>query len=165
MVGFPGGELRRLLKDPRTGAAGGLAMQLFTFIYSSARHQSRRHGRFGLRRRSPGFGQLLKVQEAEGGRYNESLVGKIVRCWWIPPQIRGRLLPGPHRGKHHRGGCRAGRAYWLFVDVKIQKALNWAVSGEIISRDSVAAEAAETTGNQNDQYVDLPQEENNGYYF
>ena len=44
------------------------------------------------------FRQLLKVQEAEGRHYNESLVGKIVRCWWIPPQIREDYCLGRTEG-------------------------------------------------------------------
>lgn len=82
------------------------------------------------------FRQLLKVQEAEGRRYNESLVGKVVRVLVDSPSKSGEgYCLGRTEGNTIVEVAGPSSLIGSFVDVKIQKALNWAVSGEIFQSD------------------------------
>ena len=139
MVGFPGESYDDFLKTLELVRRVGY-MQLFTFIYSKrpGTRAADMEDPVSEAEKSRWFRQLLKVQEAEGRRYNESLVGKIVRVLVDSPSKSGEdYCLGRTEGNTIVEIAGPDALIGSFVDVKIQKALNWAVSGEIISGDSV----------------------------
>lgn len=142
MVGFPGESRDDFMKTLELVRQVGY-IQLFTFIYSRrpGTRAAAMEDPVSEEEKSRWFRQLLKVQEAEGRRYNESLVGKIVRVLVDSPSKSGEgYCLGRTEGNTIVEVAGSDALIGSFVDVKIHKALNWAVSGELVLPEAGQAE-------------------------